>query len=62
MKKKFTRVLVSALMLSTMAGTLFAANPKREMRSTWFTTVENIDWPTKRGTSASVQATQKQEM
>ena len=62
MNKKFTRVLVSALMLSTMAGTLFAANPKREMRSTWFTTVENIDWPTKRGTSASVQATQKQEM
>ncbi len=41
----------------------FAANsPKREMRSTWFTTVWAIDWPSNRGTSASIQTKQKAEL
>lgn len=53
-----------------LAATLFAApemvggdkTPKREFRSTWFTTHVNIDWPQKRGTSASVVAQQKADM
>ncbi len=35
---------------------------KREMRSVWLTTVYAIDWPSTQGTSASVQASQKEEM
>lgn len=62
MKQKFTRILASALLMAMAVNTIFAVNPKREMRSTWLTTVENIDWPSTKGTSASAQAAQKQEM
>lgn len=31
---------------------LSAANPKREFRSTWFTTVWNLDWPKSSGSTA----------
>lgn len=62
MRLKITRLFVTALLLSTIVGNAFAANPKREMRSTWLTLVENIDWPSTKGTSASAQAAQKQEM
>lgn len=57
-KKIFTTLLA----ITVAAGTMFAANPKREMRSTWFTTVWGIDWPSTTGTSETSQAAQKNQM
>ena len=62
MKSRFLHLLASVLLITTFAGNLFAANPKREMRSTWLTLVSNIDWPSTKGTSTSAQAAQKQEL
>ena len=62
MRSKITRLLVTALVVSIAVGNVFAANPKREMRSTWLTLVSNIDWPSTKGTSASAQTKQKQEL
>ena len=62
MIKNLKRLLVVSLMLALMGGNLLAANPKREMRSSWLTTVSNIDWPSTKGTSASAQAAQKKEL
>ena len=62
MKSKITRFLATALLATTVASGAFAANPKREMRSTWLTLVSNIDWPSTKGTSASAQTKQKQEL
>ena len=62
MKSRFLHLLASVLLITTFAGNLFAANPKREMRSTWLTLVSNIDWPSTKGTSASAQAAQKKEL
>ena len=62
MKSRFLHLLASVLLITTFAGNLSAANPKREMRSTWLTLVSNIDWPSTKGTSASAQAAQKQEL
>ena len=56
------RILTALMAVMVMVGTAFAANPKREMRSTWFTTVWGIDWPSTQGTSASSQTTQKNQM
>lgn len=58
-----TKKIFTALLAITLtAGTMFAANPKREMRSTWLTAVSNIDWPSTKGASASAQAAQKKEL
>ena len=62
MKSKITRLLTTMLLATAIVGNAFAANPKREMRSTWLTLVSNIDWPSTKGTSASAQAAQKQEL
>lgn len=62
MYSKITRLLATVLLATTIVGNAFAANPKREMRSTWLTLVSNIDWPSTKGTSASVQQKQKQEL
>lgn len=62
MKSKITRLFVTMLLAAAIVGNAFAANPKREMRSTWLTLVSNIDWPSTKGTSASAQAAQKQEL
>ncbi len=62
MKTGFTRLLFCAIVILVHVVSAYASNPKREMRSTWLTTVENIDWPTKRGASASVQETQKSQL
>lgn len=62
MNLKFTRLLVTAMLALAVVGNAFAANPKREMRSTWLTLVSNIDWPSTKGTSASAQQKQKQEL
>lgn len=40
MKRTFVSVLCLIVGIS-----VFAVNPKREMRATWLTTVNNIDWP-----------------
>ena len=56
------RLFVALLALVLTAGNLFAANPKREMRSTWLTLVENIDWPYAKGYTETTVAKQKQEM
>ncbi|MBR6639271.1 MAG: hypothetical protein IKL35_02795 [Muribaculaceae bacterium] len=61
MIKNLKRLFATSLMLALLSGSLFAANPKREMRSTWLTVVSNIDWPSTKGTSSSVQAAQKSE-
>ena len=62
MIKNLKRLFATSLVLAFLSGSLFAANPKREMRSTWLTVVSNIDWPSTKGTSASVQATQKSQL
>lgn len=56
------RIITALLALILLAGNIYSANPKREMRSTWLTLVSNIDWPSTKGTSASVQETQKKEL
>ncbi|MBR1964314.1 MAG: family 10 glycosylhydrolase [Muribaculaceae bacterium] len=62
MIKRLKYLSVAALMLATSAVSMSSANPKREFRSTWLTTVSNIDWPSTKGTSASAQAAQKKEL
>ncbi len=41
---KLKHLLTAALLLATV-GVSFAQSPKRELRSTWLTTVWAIDWP-----------------
>ena len=62
---KFLKKTALFAMLAILgAGQLLATSPKREMRSSWLTTVSNIDWPSSssRGTSALAQAKQKKEL
>ena len=59
MKKK---ILCSLLINIFIINSVFALSPKREWRSTWLATVSNIDWPSKRGTTAEIIALQKKEM
>ncbi|MBQ9076732.1 MAG: family 10 glycosylhydrolase [Muribaculaceae bacterium] len=56
------KLTLAALVTATLSGNIIAANPKREMRSSWLTTVSNIDWPSTKGTTASAQAAQKNEL
>lgn len=56
------KLTLAALVTATLSGNAIADNPKREMRSSWLTTVSNIDWPSTKGTSASAQAAQKKEL
>lgn len=52
-------VLLACLLISVFAG----AQPKREFRAAWLTTVWAIDWPTTWGqSSAAGQAAQQQEL
>ncbi len=63
MIKNLRRLLAFSVIAATMAVNAFAANPKREFRSSWMATVSNIDWPRSgKGTSASIIASQKSEM
>lgn len=62
MLKQLRRLSVATLMLATVGGAAFSTNPKREFRSSWLTTVSNIDWPSTKGTTASAQAAQKTEL
>lgn len=57
------KLLLTALaLLMTAMGIRAGEAQKREMRTAWIATVANIDWPSTRGTGASVIAKQKQEL
>ena len=56
------KLLTAALAAVMAVGALSAQGPKREYRSIWLTTYMTIDWPSERGSSASAQAKQKQEL
>lgn len=50
------KYLAALLLLSGMANALYAQlPPKRELRAVWIATVENIDWPSRKGLSAEQQ-------
>ena len=38
------------------------AQPRQELRAVWLTTLEGLDWPSTKGTSASIERRQKQEL
>ena len=42
--------------------TMLKAQPKQELRAVWLTTLEGLDWPSVKGTSASIEQNQKQEL
>lgn len=67
MKPKNLNLLSLSLLLlaaawSAPSATAGSVTPKREFRSTWFTTHVNIDWPSTRGSSSSAVSHQKDEM
>ncbi|MDI9537152.1 MAG: family 10 glycosylhydrolase, partial [Bacteroidota bacterium] len=41
---------------------LLTAQPKREVRSTWMSTGWNLDWPSEKGTTSTIQTAQKNEL
>src|SRR5262245_20618092 len=49
------RRFASPLLLTIVAGPLFAAEPKPEFRGVWVATVANIDWPSEPGLPAEGQ-------
>lgn len=56
------RILTAFMAVLMVASAITAANPKREWRSSWLTTVWGIDWPSSQGVSSSHQTIQKREM
>ncbi len=38
------------------------AQPRQELRAVWLTTLEGLDWPNTKGTSAAIERRQKQEL
>lgn len=61
--KKFRQLTVAlSIVAAMMVSSASALSPKREMRSTWFTTVWGIDWPSTQGATSSAQTKQKAEM
>ncbi|MDO4971727.1 MAG: family 10 glycosylhydrolase [Bacteroidales bacterium] len=59
MMKKILLLAIAALLALPMWA---KEARKREMRTVWLTTNYAIDWPSTRGTGATVEAKQKQEM
>lgn len=57
--KTFNRLLALLAVAAVAIPSWAATYPKHEHRSVWMTTVSNIDWPSKRGSTASVANTQK---
>lgn len=55
------RILIT-LACVLLAGSIFAANPKREFRSVWLTTVWAIDWPATRAATDAAATAQKKQM
>ena len=63
MIKNFRRLtVVFSIVAAMMCNTVAAVSPKREMRSTWLTTVWGIDWPSTQGATSSAQTKQKAEL
>lgn len=62
--KQLFRLTVAASMAVLLSAPAWSGNvtPKRELRSTWFTTHVNIDWPRTKGSSDQVIAKQKASM
>ena len=54
--------IAMSIVLAMAFNSALALSPKREMRSTWFTTVWGIDWPSTQGSTSSAQSKQKAEM
>ena len=48
--------------LLTCFAVMLHAQPKQELRAVWLTTLEGLDWPSTKGTSAAVEQKQKQEL
>jgi len=55
--KRYTFFLLLLLTVLTLS-----AQPKHELRAVWLTTLEGLDWPSTKGTSAAVEQKQKQEL
>lgn len=60
--QKSRKFFVLTLLLVLVSGSGLADVVKREFRSVWIATVTNIDWPSEKGSSASVIASQKNEL
>ena len=56
------RLLLSIVAMALLMPLAQGEEQKREMRAAWLATVSNIDWPSERGTGASVIARQKQSL
>lgn len=50
------------IILLLCAVLTLCAQPRQELRAVWLTTLEGLDWPSTKGTSASVEQRQKQEL
>lgn len=59
---RYKRWIVLWLLFVLALGGVFADTVKREFRSVWIATVANIDWPSIKGNSASIIASQKEEL
>ncbi|MBR5332300.1 MAG: family 10 glycosylhydrolase [Muribaculaceae bacterium] len=62
MKRIRQLTVAMSIVAAMMFNSAMALSPKREMRSTWFTTVWGIDWPSTQGATSSAQTKQKAEM
>ena len=58
---KHFRLLFSLILLAASL-TLFANEPKHELRATWLATVQNIDWPKTKVTSDATRQQQQKEL
>ena len=54
--------LLSSFILLLITLTLFANEPKHELRATWLATVQNIDWPKTKVTSDATRKQQQKEL
>ena len=54
--------LLSLLILLAASFTLFANEPKHELRATWLATVQNIDWPKTKVTNDATRKQQQKEL
>lgn len=55
------RIIAFYILLAATIATM-SAQPKYELRAVWLTTLEGLDWPSQKGTSATVQSQQKAEL
>ena len=60
--RKISTLLLTTLCLLCSSVIKADTYPKQEFRAVWMGTVWNLDWPTQKGTSSSIQAAQKEEM